>query len=50
MKILNTLALIASLLCVLTSIAESDWTEAMAWFIISLYSIKDLSNNKPNDK
>ena len=50
MKILNTLAFITSLLCVLTSLVESDWTEAIAWFIISVYSIKDLPNNKPNDK
>ncbi len=44
-KIINTTSFIVSSLCVLTSVADNDWTEALAWGIITLYNLRDLFYN-----
>ena len=46
MKILNTIGLVCSLLCIVTSLIQNDPTEAMAWFCVAMYNTKDLSFNK----
>ena len=45
MKILNSLALICSLLCIVTSLIQHDYTEALAWFIVTMYNSKDFIND-----
>jgi hypothetical protein len=50
MKVINTLALIGSVVCLTTSLMDKDWTEAMAWFCLVLYNTNDFINNLLNDK
>jgi len=45
-KIINLTSFIVSSLCVLTSVADNDWTEALAWGIVTLYNLRDLMNNE----
>lgn len=45
MKMLNLLSLITSIMCVLISIIQTDWTEAMAWGIVTIYTGKELFIN-----
>ena len=42
MKIINTIGLVCSILCTAMSVIQNDPTEAMAWFCIAMYSIRDL--------
>ena len=42
MKTLTLLATIASALCIVSSLIQRDWTEAMAWSIVISYNLKDL--------
>jgi hypothetical protein len=46
MKIINTIGLVCSILCIAISVIQNDPTEAMAWFIVTMYNAKDLSFNK----
>lgn len=41
-KLLNIFGLTFSLLCVLSSCYEQDWSEVMAWTIVSSYYLKDI--------
>ena len=50
MKILNALASITSIGCIATSLIARDWTEAIAWFIVGMYNIKDFVDSLLNDK
>ena len=45
-KTLNIVGLILSSLCILTSVADNDWTEALAWGIIALYNGRELAAMK----
>ena len=42
MKILNILALITSILCIVTSMVQKDYTEIMAWIIVTLYNFNSV--------
>ena len=42
MKTLNIISLVCSLFCLLNSIIEKDFTESLAWIIVSINSIKEL--------
>jgi hypothetical protein len=44
MKTLTLLATIASALCIVSSLIQRDWTEAMAWSIVTMHSSKDFVN------
>jgi len=44
-KTLNIVGLILSTLCIITSAAQKDTTEAFAWGIITLYNLRDLMHN-----
>lgn len=46
MKTLNILALITSILCIATSLIQKDYTETMAWFIVTLYNFKHVFEEK----
>lgn len=41
-KILNIFGLIFSILCILSSCAEQDWSEVMAWLVVTIYYIRDI--------
>lgn len=41
-KLLNIFGLIFSLLCILTSCYEQDWSEVMAWAVVTIYYIRDI--------
>ena len=45
MKQLNILATILSALCIVSSLIQRDWTEAMAWSTVTLYNSKDFFNS-----
>ena len=42
MKMLNGVAFVCSLLCIVTSSAQHDFTEMLAWFIVAMYNFKEL--------
>lgn len=42
MKTLNIIGAVNSFLCILTSIAEKDYTEAGAWFVVFMHILKDI--------
>jgi hypothetical protein len=44
MKTLNVLAFVCSLLCIVTSLIQHDWTESMAWFVVAAYNSKQINN------
>jgi hypothetical protein len=46
MKILTTIALICSTFCIVISLIQHDYTEAVAWFCLLLHESKDLIFNK----
>lgn len=46
MKQLYILSLICSILCLVGSILDKDFTESLAWGIVSLNSLKDLISYK----
>jgi len=46
MKALSITSLVCSLLCLIGSVIDKDFTESLAWTIVSLNSIKDLLNTK----
>lgn len=46
MKTLYIASLVCSLLCLIGSVIDKDFTESLAWTIVSLNSIKDLINHK----
>lgn len=46
MRLLNILAAICSVLCVLSAAAESDTSEAIAWGIIALHNIRDIIDDR----
>ena len=48
--VLNTIALVASIVCVVMSVIQNDLTEAGAWLIVTLYNTQNLVNNLINDK
>jgi hypothetical protein len=45
-KILNIVGLIFSVLCIISSYTEQDWSELMAWIVVTLYYIKDIFSLK----
>jgi len=45
-KIITWLALITSVMCVITCVAEKDTSEAFAWGIIALYNGRELAAMK----
>ena len=45
MKIFNLIATVTSIVCVVISIFDKDWSEAGAWFCLTLLNIRDLINN-----
>ncbi len=44
MKTLYIVSLVCSVLCLIGSVIDKDFTESLAWTIVSLNSIKDLIN------
>ena len=50
MKVLAGIATVTSIACIVTSVIQKDWTEAMAWLIITLYNAQSLIHNLLNDK
>lgn len=48
MKTLNLLTTIASALCLISSLIQGDWSEAMAWSIVTAYNTKDYLETKNN--
>jgi hypothetical protein len=50
MKVLNIIALVTSIACVVISAIQKDWTEAAAWLIVTLYNTQNLITNLLNDK
>ena len=46
MKILNILAVITSILCIVVAAAENDTTEAVAWGIVALHNIRDMIDDR----
>ena len=36
------MAFVTSLLCIVTSSAQQDFTEMLAWFIVAMYNFKEL--------
>ncbi len=49
-KTLNIVGLILSSLCIITSVAEKDTTEAFAWGIITLYNLREVISDMHNTK
>jgi hypothetical protein len=49
MKALNVIALITSVICTVMAVIDGDWTEAMAWFSLTLYNARDLINTLTQD-
>jgi hypothetical protein len=49
MKIINIIALIGSVTCVTLALVDKDWTEAMAWVVITLYNTQNLIHNLLNN-
>ena len=47
---LNIIATVTSIACIVTSAIQSDWTEAMAWSLITMYNTRDFINNLLDDK
>ena len=47
---LNVIATVTSIACIVTSAIQNDWSEAMAWFIITFYNAQNLVHNLLNDK
>ena len=45
MKVLNIIALVTSIACIVTSAIQKDWTEAAAWLIVTLYNTQNLITN-----
>jgi|LauGreDrversion4_2_1035121.scaffolds.fasta_scaffold00799_27 c-di-AMP phosphodiesterase-like protein len=41
-KIINIFGLIFSILCMITSFSENDWSELIAWFIVTMYYVRDI--------
>ena len=41
MKTITLLAAICSALCTISALIQRDWTEAMAWSLITAYNTKD---------
>lgn len=50
MKALIGIAAITSTVCFTLALIEKDWTEAMAWFCVVMYSTRDFINNLINPK
>lgn len=50
MKIVNGLAVVTSIACIVTSIIQDDLTEALAWLVITMYNVKNFVDNLLNDK
>jgi hypothetical protein len=50
MKVLNIIALVTSIACVVMSAIQNDLTEALAWLIVTLYNTQNLITNLLNDK
>jgi hypothetical protein len=49
MKVLNIIALVTSIACVVMSAIQKDWTEAAAWSIVTLYNTQNLVHNLLNN-
>lgn len=47
---LNIIATVTSIACIVMSVIQRDWTEAMAWSVITLYNAQNLVHNLLNDK
>jgi hypothetical protein len=50
MKILNAITSITTIACIVISVFNKDWTEAIAWFIVGMYNTKDFVDSLLNDK
>ena len=50
MKVINGLAVVTSIACIVTSAIQKDWTEVMAWSLITMYNTRDFINNLLDDK
>lgn len=48
MKTITLLAAICSALCTITALIQRDWSEAMAWSLITAYNTKDYLTFKNN--
>lgn len=48
MKTIVLLAAICSALCTISALIQRDWTEAMAWSLITAYNTKDYLTFKNN--
>ena len=47
---LGIIATVTSIACIVTSAIQNDFTEAMAWLIITLYNTQNLIHNLLDDK
>jgi hypothetical protein len=47
--ILNVIATATSIACIATSVIQKDWTEALAWLIITFYNAQNLVHNLLNN-
>jgi hypothetical protein len=41
MKTINIISIISSTMWILSSLLQSDWTEAIAWFCVLMYVLRD---------
>ena len=48
--VLYVIATATSIACIATSVIQKDWTEALAWLIVTLYNTQNLITNLLNDK
>ena len=45
MKVVNIIALVTSIACIVTSAIQKDLTEALAWLLITFYNAQNLVHN-----
>lgn len=48
MKTITLLVVICSALCIIIALIQRDWSEAMAWSLITAYNTKDYLTFKNN--
>jgi hypothetical protein len=47
--VLNAIATVTSIVCIVTSAIQNDLTEALAWLIITFYNAQNLVHNLLNN-